>query len=502
MKINDIQIKKNGKEDDNMMKNELPKNVDENLLFVYGTLMKGERNHYYLKGCKFVGEAIIKNYELLEVHDYPGMVPSQNGKVRGEVYLIDNQTKKALDILEGSEYDYHDGVVYMNNAQMNVHFYEYKNSCSLQKHSIVNQDKWVSDNHKKDLIWYVSYGSNLLEERFDIYIQATKSKLPPLMTQTKTLPYELYFAKSSSQWSDKGVAFLDIHKKGKTYGKAYLIHQDQLEDIQKKEGSIWYDCIHEIEKDEYGISYVTLTHSNRYPNHQPSKEYLEVLGAGLKETYGFDMKMIENYLEMSQLDISKENIEKILKNKGKGKKTMKFKTLDFRKEVNHELLNQMEQEILKYQNFNIHQLKEEDKPSFEAMLEDFVQMQGEYGFFPLVVDEHIPNDCMYYYNRRTTYIILSLLMQNGNKKHEEVIMRALDGCLLSKFWGTSYEAETQQMENVLMLLKSGLMYYANQDMWMLIYSIIQKAKQISENSKKEFNRRIALELVNYFKEVK
>lgn len=178
---------------------------------------------------------------------------------------------------------------------------------------------------------------------------------------------------------------------------------------------------------------------------------------------------------------------------------MKFKTIDFTKETNKKSLDEMEKEILKYKNFKISSLKDNEKEEFELMLEDFIKMQGEYGFFSLVIDTYIPNDCMYYYNRKPSYIILSLLMQNGNPEHEVVIQKALDGCLLSKFVGHGYEATIEQMSNLLMLLESGLLYYANKDMWNLVFNILTKAKNVLQHSKNETEKKLANDLINYFK---
>ncbi|MGN1343977.1 MAG: gamma-glutamylcyclotransferase [Traorella sp.] len=453
-------------------------------LFTYGTLMKEERNHGYLNNSLFIGEAILEGYGLVELSSYPGMIPLKNSKVRGEVYEIDETTKTQLDILEGDEYVYHSASAIMKEKMIQVFFYEYKNRLGNKKPSFVIQNRWLSDIQRKNYVWYVCYGSNLLSKRFDKYIQQTTSKSKPLSSHSVILPFELYFAKRSSRWSNQGVAFLDVNQKGKTYGKAYLIHQQQFKEIQQHEGSTWYDLIYPFDEDEYGIRYVTLTHSSRFTDEShPDEKYLDIMRLGLKETYELKENEIEEYLNQ----VKRSNTH------------MKFETLDFRQEVNHEKLNKMEKEILKYQNFNIKNLSPKQKASFEEMLEDFIKMQGEYGFFPLVVDDAIPNDCMYYYNRRPSYIILGLLMQNGNPEHEEVIQKALDGCLLSKFYGTSYEAQMQQFENLTMLLKSGLLYYANSKMWNLVFAILQQAKYVLSNTNQKGIRKEAQKLVDYFK---
>jgi len=69
-------------------------------LFVYGTLMKGMRNHVYLEKAQFVGEATTKpEFELMTNGSIPAM---REGKetVKGEVYEVDDATLQGLDVLE------------------------------------------------------------------------------------------------------------------------------------------------------------------------------------------------------------------------------------------------------------------------------------------------------------------------------------------------------------------------------------------------------------------
>ena len=69
-------------------------------LFVYGTLMKGMRNHVYLEKAQFVGEATTEpKYELMSNGSIPAM---RDGKetVRGELYEVDDETLSSLDVLE------------------------------------------------------------------------------------------------------------------------------------------------------------------------------------------------------------------------------------------------------------------------------------------------------------------------------------------------------------------------------------------------------------------
>lgn len=73
------------------------------LVFVYGTLLSGHRNHYYLKNSRFVGVGEVKGLALFDVTEhYPGVVQEEDSAVLGEVYEVDSATLKALDRLEGN----------------------------------------------------------------------------------------------------------------------------------------------------------------------------------------------------------------------------------------------------------------------------------------------------------------------------------------------------------------------------------------------------------------
>ena len=160
----------------------------------------------------------------------------------------------------------------------------------------------MNRNNKAQFVWYVGYGSNLSRERFECYIQGGKPKYstkkspysrmsdptPPANAYRCDVPYEIYFAKESPNWNNKGVAFIDDLKPGYTFGRMWLIKKKQYDELRSLEGKTWYDKEILLGKKD-SIPIYTITHSNRYkPDVSPSEGYLKTMEEGLAEIFDED----------------------------------------------------------------------------------------------------------------------------------------------------------------------------------------------------------------------
>lgn len=77
------------------------------LVFVYGTLLKGESNHRWLGGARCLGDwTTPPRFTLYDVGPYPVLCVHGMKAVRGEVYVIDRSHLKRLDELEGYPHHY------------------------------------------------------------------------------------------------------------------------------------------------------------------------------------------------------------------------------------------------------------------------------------------------------------------------------------------------------------------------------------------------------------
>lgn len=75
----------------------------KNIVIVYGTLKTGKSNHHVLKDSKLLGTFVTKDIDIHEGPFYPMAKLNHNGTGASycEVYAVDDNTMRVLDILEG-----------------------------------------------------------------------------------------------------------------------------------------------------------------------------------------------------------------------------------------------------------------------------------------------------------------------------------------------------------------------------------------------------------------
>ena len=72
------------------------------LVFVYGSLQRGERNHRMMAGAHLLRLAkTVPAFELFDLGSFPAMVACGTGQVLGEVYEVEPDLLDRLDIFEG-----------------------------------------------------------------------------------------------------------------------------------------------------------------------------------------------------------------------------------------------------------------------------------------------------------------------------------------------------------------------------------------------------------------
>jgi gamma-glutamylaminecyclotransferase len=76
-------------------------------LFVYGSLLSGEKHNEHLGGSRLVGAASTEpEYTLVDLGPYPALLADGTTSVSGEIYEVDGDVLAALDDFEGHPDEY------------------------------------------------------------------------------------------------------------------------------------------------------------------------------------------------------------------------------------------------------------------------------------------------------------------------------------------------------------------------------------------------------------
>ena len=277
-------------------------------VFVYGTLMKGESNHDYLENASFLSKTAIEGYDMYDMGWYPAIIPGDSIIV-GELYQVPKEDMASIDMLEGEGHLYAKKCVTLTDADGKTTFafvYVYLGNVSGKE----KIPAW-----KEEYVWYVSYGSNMLKERFMCYVEGgsyEKSRYhppcedttPPVAVKAIEIPFDMYFGNTSGSWHGSGVSFLDVTKKGKSHGVAYLITRKQFDHVvfeensgraQQKEYGWYEDTISLGTMDGFEVK--TITNEDIRPYNHPSEAYLDTLFNGIRENWPeMTDEEIEDYL--------------------------------------------------------------------------------------------------------------------------------------------------------------------------------------------------------------
>ena len=274
-------------------------------LFVYGTLMKGQGAHERLNDATLIGNAILRDFELIDLGSFPGIRPRVGGSVVGELYEVDDELIKNIDMYEG------EGTLY-DREPVRVCIYDGKYSDefpAVLEHSYRSYAyiyKEQSEHHEKldckwgtageDYVWYAAYGSNIDEDRFKCYIEGGKcsangrtyegcrDKSRWIGEDIALYPGTVYSSNNSSSWNGKGVAFYDENErrnflKGNAFMRLYKIRRRQLEDIQRQEGKSpnWYGRVVAVGVHNDGIPVYTFTSEQKGIYSEPDLAYISLI---------------------------------------------------------------------------------------------------------------------------------------------------------------------------------------------------------------------------------
>ncbi|MFC7320620.1 gamma-glutamylcyclotransferase [Halobacillus campisalis] len=143
------------------------------LVFVYGTLCRGESNHNVLKNSKLISEqAWVKAKMYKSPSYYPFIKEDEHSLVYGEIYDIKKGLLPAVDRLEGYREENPNSLFLRNTVKAYTEAGEYEVATYLggdgfeTEHFIEGGDWKVEQALKRDHLNYFAYGSCMDNERF------------------------------------------------------------------------------------------------------------------------------------------------------------------------------------------------------------------------------------------------------------------------------------------------------------------------------------------------
>ena len=114
------------------------------LVAVYGTLKQGHGNHRLLSQSQFMGHETLYGWEMHSLGFCPAIVYSTpDSKVWTEVYKVDEDTFRRLDMLEGYPSFYNRKLVTTQYGEAWVYFFDSARDISnFGEDSIVENGVW------------------------------------------------------------------------------------------------------------------------------------------------------------------------------------------------------------------------------------------------------------------------------------------------------------------------------------------------------------------------
>lgn len=119
-----------------------------NLIFVYGTLMRGYHNHPYIQDGKFLSKALTTEQYQMTASGIPfvnKLIPTS--RIVGELYQVDNvMTLHGLDALEGHPHGYCREIIQVEDETHEIHdawlyFYNKSQGIIVESGSYQNYDR-------------------------------------------------------------------------------------------------------------------------------------------------------------------------------------------------------------------------------------------------------------------------------------------------------------------------------------------------------------------------
>ena len=115
---------------------------DQNIVFVYGTLMKGMGNDHFLEKSKYLGEGVTdKEYSMYIDIVIPKITITPRYKIDGELYLVSDNDMILMDKLE-RKYSKMVTKVYNKKSRkfVDAYIYVWERPIMMRKDVVINKN--------------------------------------------------------------------------------------------------------------------------------------------------------------------------------------------------------------------------------------------------------------------------------------------------------------------------------------------------------------------------
>lgn len=276
----------------------------EELVFVYGTLRKHERNYPLISSAELISEQCWTKGKLYDTErDYPALVQSDEGRTYGELYRVSAQLLMALNELEGyvgegqkNDYERVTQKVYSDQGSVQALVYVYQSDQVKQLSCIACGDWKLYRMNPEQPALYFAYGSCMHHERMQ---KAGVYELFQLIGKGVCPGYSLQFTHHSTDGGkadmvERGkidgtdeIDRVDDKRAGEVEGKMYRIDKQALSYLYEREGvhhGIYRPTFIDIESEGQVLPNVlTFMVINKKEEIAPTRKYAEEIVHGGQE---------------------------------------------------------------------------------------------------------------------------------------------------------------------------------------------------------------------------
>lgn len=126
--------------------------MEEHLIAVYGTLLSGEPNEYFMRNATLIQEDKVENFEMYSLGGFPGIMKG-DGEISVEVYKVSAEDLIPVDRLEGHP-TFYERIFAKTLSGLQVEIYEYKNIDRLSRCPKISSGNWREYRSKRSSAYY------------------------------------------------------------------------------------------------------------------------------------------------------------------------------------------------------------------------------------------------------------------------------------------------------------------------------------------------------------